>query len=65
MYFILGLCNYGEELSGYGLSNISVKLFDEVWSVIFYVNNLFDKYVFIFVLWNWGDIEYGNWGSDL
>ena len=65
VYSTLGLRNYGEELPGYGLSNISAKLSDEAWSVTFYVNNLFDKYAFTSASRNWGDIEYGNRGSDL
>ncbi len=65
MYSTLGLRNYGEELPGYGLSNISAKLSDEAWNVTFYVNNLFDKYAFTSASRNWGDIEFGNRGSDL
>lgn len=42
----VGLKDDGEVLPGYALSNMTAKISDEDWSVIFYVNNLFDKYTF-------------------
>ncbi len=40
----VGMRNDGEEIDGYSLSNLSVMVSNEEWSVTLYVNNLFDKY---------------------
>lgn len=49
MIIKVGLKVDGEVLLGYVLSNLFVKIIGDMWFVMFYVDNLFDKYVFIFV----------------
>ncbi|MDN3652267.1 TonB-dependent receptor [Thalassotalea ponticola] len=42
----VGLKADGEVLPGYALSNLSAKLSGDLWSVTFYVDNLFNKYAY-------------------
>lgn len=56
IYSKLGLRADGEVLPGYGLSNLNARLADDNWSVVFYVDNLFNKYAFTSVRRDRGDI---------
>ena len=44
IYTKVGLKADGEVLPSYALSNISARLSDDAWSLIFYIDNMFDKY---------------------
>ncbi len=56
VYSKLGLRADGEVIPGYALSNLSARISDDVWSVTFYVDNMFDKYAFSSVRRDKGDI---------
>ncbi len=60
VYSKVGLRDNGEILPSYALSNISARLSDDVWSVTFYVDNMFDKYAYSSVRRDVGDITTAN-----
>lgn len=60
VYATVGLRNNGEALPGYALSNMSARFSEDVWSVTFYVDNMFDKYAYSSVRRTAGDITTAN-----
>ncbi|WP_114325176.1 TonB-dependent receptor [Candidatus Colwellia aromaticivorans] len=59
MYSKVGLRDFGEEIPGYALSNISARVSGDEWSVTLYVDNMFDKYAYTSVRHNVGIITDG------
>lgn len=56
IYSKVGLRADGEVLPGYALSTLNARLSDENWAVVFYVDNLFNKYAYTSVRRDKGDI---------
>lgn len=52
LYSTVGLRQDGEVIPGYAVSNFSARLSEDMWSVTFYVDNLFDKYAYTSVRGN-------------
>ena len=60
VYSKVGLRNNGEALPGYALSNMSARFSGDVWSITFYVDNMFDKYGYSSVRRTDADITTAN-----
>ncbi len=56
IYSTVGLQGDGEVLPGFALNNMSARLSEDLWSVTFYIDNMFDKYAYSSVRRNKGDI---------
>lgn len=63
VFSTVGLRQNGEALPGYAVSNFNAKLSDEVWSVTFYIDNLFDKYAYTSVRRDRGDMGLATFAS--
>lgn len=46
IYSSVGLIDGGEKLSGYAVSDLSLRLTDQDWGVTFFIDNMFDKYAY-------------------
>ena len=63
VFSTVGLRQNGEALPGYAVSNFNAKLSDDVWSVTFYIDNLFDKYAYTSVRRDRGDMGLATFAS--